>query len=208
MKHRSAAVALLVAVGLVTAPATQPLPQDPGAAGTWQKLLKLQTTASVMHTTAHPDDEHGGLLGVAEPRDGARVSLMTLNRGESGDNAIGPRAVRRPRPDSHRGAARRRTVLRRSTRSTSPGDRLRLLEAARRGAREVGQGERCCATWSRIIRTERPLVLVVALPGEPARRPRQPSDRRPDHAGRLQGRRRSERSSPSRLPKASGRGSR
>src|SRR3954453_17191131 len=67
-----------------------PLPQDAGAAGTWQRMLKLRTTASVMHTTAHPDDEHGGLLTMLSRRDGPRVSLLTLNRGESGDNAIGP----------------------------------------------------------------------------------------------------------------------
>src|SRR5260221_4791880 len=66
-----------------------PLAQDAGAAGTWQKLLKLQTTASAMHTTAHPDDEHGGMLAQLSRGQGARVSLLTLNRGESGDNAIG-----------------------------------------------------------------------------------------------------------------------
>src|SRR5919202_1542560 len=65
------------------------LTQDQGAAGTWQKLRKLQTTASAMHTTAHPDDEHGGVLAMLSRGQGARVSLLTLNRGESGDNAIG-----------------------------------------------------------------------------------------------------------------------
>jgi LmbE family N-acetylglucosaminyl deacetylase len=65
-------------------------PQDRGAAGAWQKLLKLRTTASVMHTTAHPDDEHGGVLAMLSRGQGARVSLLTLTRGESGDNAIGP----------------------------------------------------------------------------------------------------------------------
>jgi LmbE family N-acetylglucosaminyl deacetylase len=69
---------------------TQMPPQDEGAAGAWQKLLKLQTTASVMHTTAHPDDEHGGVLAMLSRGQGARVSLLTLTRGESGDNAIGP----------------------------------------------------------------------------------------------------------------------
>src|SRR5919202_1428703 len=64
--------------------------QDDGAAGAWQKLRKLQTTASIMHTTAHPDDEHGGVLAWLSRGQGARVSLMTLTRGESGDNAIGP----------------------------------------------------------------------------------------------------------------------
>ena len=65
-------------------------PQDAGAAGAWQKLLKLRTTASAMHTTAHPDDEHGGVLAMLSRGQGARVSLLTLTRGESGDNAIGP----------------------------------------------------------------------------------------------------------------------
>ena len=68
---------------------TQKLAQDEGAAGTWQKLRKLQTTASAMHTTAHPDDEHGGVLAMLSRGQGARVSMLTLTRGESGDNAIG-----------------------------------------------------------------------------------------------------------------------
>ena len=63
--------------------------QDSGATGAWQKLLKLRTTASAMHTTAHPDDEHGGVLAMLSRGQGARVSLLTLTRGESGDNAIG-----------------------------------------------------------------------------------------------------------------------
>ena len=63
--------------------------QDEGASGAWQKLLKLRTTASAMHTTAHPDDEHGGVLAMLGRGQGARVSLLTLTRGESGDNAIG-----------------------------------------------------------------------------------------------------------------------
>ena len=53
-------------------------------------MLKLRTTVSVMHVTAHPDDEHGGVLTKLSRGDGARVTLLTLNRGESGDNAIGP----------------------------------------------------------------------------------------------------------------------
>ena len=43
-----------------------------------------------MHVTAHPDDEHGGVLAKLSRGDGARLALLTLNRGESGDNAIGP----------------------------------------------------------------------------------------------------------------------
>ena len=68
--------------------------------------LKLQTTASVMHTTAHPDDEHGGMLAMLSRGQGARLSLLTLTRGESGDNAIGPELFDAPRADPDRGAAR------------------------------------------------------------------------------------------------------
>jgi LmbE family N-acetylglucosaminyl deacetylase len=64
--------------------------QDTSAAAVWQKLRKLQTTASLMHTTAHPDDEQGGMLAMLSRGLGARTSLLTLTRGESGDNAIGP----------------------------------------------------------------------------------------------------------------------
>lgn len=80
----AATLALAVLPGRAQMP-----PQDDGATGTWQKLLKLQTTASAMHTTAHPDDEHGGVLAMLSRGQGARLSLLTLNRGESGDNAIG-----------------------------------------------------------------------------------------------------------------------
>ena len=80
-------ILVFVAVGL---PQTQSVPRQDGASETWQKLLKLRTTASVLHVTAHPDDEHGGVLAKLSRGDGARMALLTLNRGESGDNAIGP----------------------------------------------------------------------------------------------------------------------
>src|SRR3989442_3912159 len=84
------ALRLAIVFGCVaTIVASDSLPQDRGASGTWQKLLKLRTIASVMHTTAHPDDEHGGVLAMLSRGQGARLALLTLNRGESGDNAIG-----------------------------------------------------------------------------------------------------------------------
>jgi LmbE family N-acetylglucosaminyl deacetylase len=81
-----------IVAAAVTLPAgvrTQRPAQDEGATGAWQKLLKVQTTASAMHTTAHPDDEHGGVLAMLSRGQGARLALLTLNRGESGDNAVG-----------------------------------------------------------------------------------------------------------------------
>ena len=65
------------------------IPQDHGLDGIWQKLLKLKTTASVMHTQAHPDDEHADLLTYLSRGKGVRTSLLSLNRGESGGNILG-----------------------------------------------------------------------------------------------------------------------
>jgi LmbE family N-acetylglucosaminyl deacetylase len=87
---RIVGLAAFLIAGLVAIPATQSIPQDTGAAGAWQKIQKVRTTASVLHGTAHPDDENGGVLATLSRKDGARVVLMTLTRGESGDNAIGP----------------------------------------------------------------------------------------------------------------------
>ena len=79
-----------LSLATVTPAGFQNPPADQGAAGAWQKLAKLRTTASVLHTTAHPDDEHGGVLAMLSRGEGAQVSLLTLTRGESGDNALGP----------------------------------------------------------------------------------------------------------------------
>ena len=91
-RWRHAALALLTVFTLGALGRAQPgsLSADRGAAGAWQTIQKLRTFASVLHTTAHPDDEDGGLLTWLSRGQGARVSLLTLTRGEAGDNAIGP----------------------------------------------------------------------------------------------------------------------
>lgn len=65
------------------------LQADRGAAGVWHRIRKLATTASILHVTAHPDDEHSGMLALASRGWGARTALLSLNRGEAGANAIG-----------------------------------------------------------------------------------------------------------------------
>ncbi len=62
---------------------------DIGAAGLVQLLQRLQTTASVLHTGAHPDDEDSAFLARAARGDHARVAYLSLNRGEGGQNIIG-----------------------------------------------------------------------------------------------------------------------
>ena len=76
------------------APATKPSPVDPlppdtGAAGLKQMLVRLQTTARLMQTVAHPDDEDGGMLTLESRGKGVTTLLMTLTRGEGGQNKVG-----------------------------------------------------------------------------------------------------------------------
>jgi len=69
--------------------AVEPLPQDTGSAGLKETLLRLHTTARMLHTVAHPDDEDGGLLTLESRGHGATAILLTLNRGEGGQNKLG-----------------------------------------------------------------------------------------------------------------------
>jgi len=64
------------------------LPANTGAAALWQSLKKLHTRASLIMITAHPDDEDGGMLTYESRGQGARVALLTLNRGEGGANVM------------------------------------------------------------------------------------------------------------------------
>jgi LmbE family N-acetylglucosaminyl deacetylase len=65
-----------------------PIAEDRGAAALEQSLKRLQTTASVMMIVAHPDDEDGALLTYLSRGLGVRCILLTLTRGEGGQNAM------------------------------------------------------------------------------------------------------------------------
>jgi hypothetical protein len=65
------------------------IPQDEGMAGLRLELLRLGTTARLMQVVAHPDDEDGGMLTLEARGRGVSTLLMTLNRGEGGQNKIG-----------------------------------------------------------------------------------------------------------------------
>ena len=68
---------------------TQPLPIDNGPTGLKEMLRRLHTTARLMHTVAHPDDEDGGMLTLESRGHGDSVLQLTLNRGEGGQNKVG-----------------------------------------------------------------------------------------------------------------------
>ena len=73
---------------ILRAQAPDPTP-DHGAAALHRDLLRLQTTASLLQVTAHPDDEDGGLLTLLSRGRGVRTALVSLTRGEGGQNKIG-----------------------------------------------------------------------------------------------------------------------
>jgi len=60
------------------------------AIGLAHQLARLSTTARVLHVGAHPDDEDTALLAAMARGTGARVGYLSLNRGEGGQNGIGP----------------------------------------------------------------------------------------------------------------------
>jgi LmbE family N-acetylglucosaminyl deacetylase len=85
----AAAVALTAALLPVT-PTAQVRPvYSRGVAGLVQAIERLRTTASAMHTAAHPDDEDTALIARLARGDHARVAYLSLNRGEGGQNIIG-----------------------------------------------------------------------------------------------------------------------
>jgi LmbE family N-acetylglucosaminyl deacetylase len=163
----SAIGCLISAVCLVPPASTSAsLPPDVGAAATWHWLQKLATTASLLHTTAHPDDEHGGMLTLASRGLGARVSLLTLTRGEAGDNALGPqlfdglgliRTEELAVADRYYGVDQQYF-----TSVVDYGFSKRLEEAFDKWGRE-----NVLRDVVRIIRTERPLVIVSRFQGNP-----------------------------------------
>lgn len=59
-----------------------------GASGLTRYFAAIRTRASILMVTAHPDDEDGGMLAYETRGLGARGTLLTLNRGEGGQNAM------------------------------------------------------------------------------------------------------------------------
>ncbi len=78
------------ATSIQPSPVQNEISVNRGAAALWQGLKKLHTRASLIMITAHPDDEDGGMLAFESRGQGARVALLTLNRGEGGANVMSP----------------------------------------------------------------------------------------------------------------------
>ncbi|MFL6229246.1 MAG: PIG-L family deacetylase [Pyrinomonadaceae bacterium] len=175
--HRSAATFKLFIVLCLLCVSFNPAPvgtaraqvrptYDEGAVGLGLMLRKLQTTASVLHTGAHPDDEDSALIARLARTDGARVAYLSLNRGEGGQNRIGSDLF------DALGVIRTEELL--QARRLDGGQQFfartfdfgftktREEAAARWNERET------LADMVRVIRTFRPLVIVSRWQGTPA----------------------------------------
>ena len=142
------------------------IPQDRGVLGLRLMLRRLGTTAHLMQTVAHPDDEDGGMLTLESRGHGDSVLLMTLNRGEGGQNKVGSnlsdvlgvlRTLELLAADEYYG------VQERFSRVADFGFSKSAEETfSKWGGHDVALGD-----MVRVIRTFRPDVLVARFSGTP-----------------------------------------
>jgi LmbE family N-acetylglucosaminyl deacetylase len=139
---------------------------DRGSAGLGQQLKRLQTTASAMHTAAHPDDEDSGLLAYLARKEMARTSYLSLNRGEGGQNVIGTELF------ESLGVIRTEELL--QARRLDGGEQYftRVMDygfsKTRKEAASIWTEEKTLADMVRAIRLFRPLVILSRFSGTPA----------------------------------------
>ena len=142
------------------------LPVNGGAAAVWQSLKKLHTRASLLMITAHPDDEDGGMLAYESRGQGARVALLTLNRGEGGANVMSPDyfdALGLVRTEELLAAGRYYGVDQYWTRVVDYGFSKTMEEALSKWTRD-----RVLYDVVRVVRMVRPLVITSVFVGGPS----------------------------------------
>jgi LmbE family N-acetylglucosaminyl deacetylase len=137
-----------------------------GIVGLVQVLHRLQTTGSLMHTAAHPDDEDTALIARVARGDHARVAYLSLNRGEGGQNIIGLELY------DALGVVRTEELL--QARTLDGGEQLfttaydfGFTKTMEEAATKWGE-ERILGDMVRAIRLYRPLVIVSRFSGTQA----------------------------------------
>lgn len=85
----AAAVALALCASAPISAQVTPLPHDEGSIGLGLALRHLPTDGAVLYVTAHPDDENNGVLVALNRGRGLNTALLTLTRGDGGQNEIG-----------------------------------------------------------------------------------------------------------------------
>jgi LmbE family N-acetylglucosaminyl deacetylase len=86
---RTPALAAII-VAATAAFAALPSAQAQSLADTVQAIDKARVTTRILYVTAHPDDETAGLLAYLSRGLCADVAMLTITRGQGGQNAIGP----------------------------------------------------------------------------------------------------------------------
>src|ERR1017187_7082789 len=81
-----AAIVLAGAAGLMALPSAS----GQSLADTVQAINKARVATRILYVTAHPDDETAGLLAYLSRGLCADVAVLTITRGQGGQNAIGP----------------------------------------------------------------------------------------------------------------------
>src|SRR5215207_9586316 len=163
----SATAVVMTAVLLSVTPTAQVRPvYSRGVAGLVQAIERLRTTASAMHTAAHPDDEDTALIARLARGDHARVAYLSLNRGEGGQNIIGTELF------DALGVIRTEELL--QARTLDGGDQFftrtydfgftkTMAEAGEKWNEAVVLGD-----MVRVIRSYRPLVILNGWSGTPS----------------------------------------
>jgi LmbE family N-acetylglucosaminyl deacetylase len=83
--------ALILVLARLNAQQEVPAPgRGQSVADTLESIQKARVVTRVLFTVAHPDDEASTLLTYLPHALGTDITLLTLNRGEGGQNAIGP----------------------------------------------------------------------------------------------------------------------
>ncbi|MGB7170244.1 MAG: PIG-L family deacetylase [Acidobacteriaceae bacterium] len=148
---------------VTASPDAQTLPQDRGADGLAQTLRKLNTWGSLLFIVAHPDDEDGGMLAYESRGVGARTAILTLTRGEGGQNAMSSETY------DALGLIRTNELLRADEYSGSEQYFARVIDygfsKTIEEAHQQWGRERVLCDVVRVVRTDRPLVLASTFTG-------------------------------------------
>jgi len=146
---------------------------EPRIWGLWKALRPLQTASSFMNSGAHPDDETSAMLAVLGLQDGFDLSYVCANRGEGGQNDIGPETG--AALGILRTAEMERAAdvlnLRLYWLGTAPNDPIHDFGFSKSGTETLANWgrQRTLDRFVKIIRTERPDILCptfLNVPGQ------------------------------------------
>ncbi len=141
----------------------QPIEEDQGVGGLGLALRKLGVIGSALYVTAHPDDENNAVLAKLSRGQGRRVGLLTLTRGDGGQNEIGPelfQAIGVLRSEELMALHRFDGVEQFFTRAYEFGYSFSVEETFNKWGKEEILGD-----VVRVIRTFRPQVIITMAPG-------------------------------------------